>query len=90
MATVIPLAQTLNWAKRRNLPPVRQRNRTSRSREHLTPDEVERMILAARQAGGRSAAEAETGRHGFFHTTHRLPRGTPHGTQRDLNLGETD
>jgi integrase len=35
--------------------PVRQRNQTSRSREHLTPDEVERMIVAARQAGGRMA-----------------------------------
>jgi len=55
MAAVVRLDQTPKWAKRRNLPPVRQRNHTSRSREHLTPDEVERMILAARQAGGRMA-----------------------------------
>jgi integrase len=55
MATVIPLPQTLNWAKQPNLPPVRQRNQTCRAREYLTPDEVERMILAVRQVGGRVA-----------------------------------
>ena len=55
MAAIIRLDQTPKWVKRRNLPPVRQRNQASRSREHLTPDEVERMILAARQAGGRMA-----------------------------------
>jgi integrase len=55
MAAVIRLDQTLKWAKQRNLPPVRQRNQASRSREYLTPDEVERMILATRQAGGRVA-----------------------------------
>jgi integrase len=56
MAAVIQLDQTLKWAKRGNPPPVRQRNRTSRSREYLTPDEVERTILAVRQVGGRMAA----------------------------------
>jgi type 1 fimbriae regulatory protein FimB/type 1 fimbriae regulatory protein FimE len=55
MAVVITLAQTSKWAKLDNLPPVRQPNRASRAREHLTPDEVERMIIAARQAGGRLA-----------------------------------
>jgi type 1 fimbriae regulatory protein FimB/type 1 fimbriae regulatory protein FimE len=55
MAATIRLDQTPKWAKRRNLPPVRKRNQASRTREHLTPDEVERMILAARQAGGRMA-----------------------------------
>jgi len=56
MAEVIRLDQTLNWAKRRNLPPLRQRNQASRTREYLTPDEVERMILATRQVGGRVAS----------------------------------
>jgi integrase len=55
MAAVIRLDQTLNWAKRPNRPPVRQRNDVSRSREYLTSDEVERMILAIRQVGGRMA-----------------------------------
>ena len=55
MAAIIPLRQTSKWAKQENLPPVRQPNRVSRTREHLTPDEVERRIIAARQAGGRLA-----------------------------------
>ncbi len=38
-----------------NLPPIRQRNQASRTREYLTPDEVERIIVAARHAGGRLA-----------------------------------
>jgi len=41
--------------KAREWPPTRQPNQTSRSREYLTPDAVERMITAARQAGGRLA-----------------------------------
>jgi integrase len=55
MSTVIPLHQTSNWAKRDILPPMRQRNRASRTREYLTPDEVEQMIAAVRAAGGRLA-----------------------------------
>jgi integrase len=55
MAAVVQLAQTSKWAKRDNLPPVRQPNKASRTREFLTPDEVERMIGAARRAGGRLA-----------------------------------
>jgi type 1 fimbriae regulatory protein FimE len=55
MAAIIRLGQTPNWAKRRNLPPVRQRNQTSRSREYLTSDETERMIVATRKVGGRVA-----------------------------------
>jgi hypothetical protein len=51
MAAIIPLHQTSKWAKRENLPPTRQRNKASRTREYLTPDEVERMIVA-RHAGG--------------------------------------
>ena len=53
MAAIIPLHQTSKWAKRENLPPTRQRNKASRTREYLTPDEVERMTVAARHAGGR-------------------------------------
>jgi integrase len=55
MATVIPLLQTSKWAKQDKLPPIRQRNQASRTREYLTPSEVERMIVAARHAGGRVA-----------------------------------
>lgn len=55
MAAIIPLHQTSKWAKRENQPPIRQPNQASRTREYLTPDEVERMITAARQAGGRLA-----------------------------------
>src|SRR5437879_4638637 len=53
MAAVIPLHQTSKWAMREHQPPVRQPNQASRTREYLTPDEVERMIVAARRAGGR-------------------------------------
>lgn len=56
MAAIIPLHQTSKWAKRENLPPIRQRNQASRTREYLTPDEVERMIVAARHADGRLAS----------------------------------
>ena len=55
MAAVITLPQTSKWAKQDNLPPIRQRNQASRTREYLTPDEVERMVAAARRAGGRLA-----------------------------------
>jgi len=55
MATVIPLRQTPKWAKRRNPPPIRQLNRATRTREHLTPDEVKRMMTAARRVAGRLA-----------------------------------
>ena len=55
MAAVIPLHQSPKWAKRLNQPPIRQANKATRSREHLTPDEVERMIDAARRLNGRMA-----------------------------------
>jgi type 1 fimbriae regulatory protein FimB/type 1 fimbriae regulatory protein FimE len=55
MATVIALTQQSKWAKQGNLPPVRRPNRASRSREHLTPGEVERLITAAHKTGGRLA-----------------------------------
>jgi integrase len=55
MALIIPLPQTPKMAKRRNLPPIRRRNQARRTREYLTPDEVQRMIVAARHAGGRVA-----------------------------------
>ena len=55
MGTVIPLRQTPKWAKQQNLPPVRQRNQARRTREYLTPNEVERMIVVARHTGGRVA-----------------------------------
>jgi hypothetical protein len=47
MAAVIPL-QTSKCLKSRG---GRRKNRELRSREHLTPDEVERMIAAVRQRG---------------------------------------
>jgi hypothetical protein len=52
---VIQLPQSSFWAKRKRKRPIRQTNDASRSREYLTPDEVERMIAAARRAGGRLA-----------------------------------
>lgn len=55
MATIISLPQTSKWAKQDKLPPIRQRNQASRTREYLTPDEVDRMTIAARQTGGRLA-----------------------------------
>jgi len=55
MAAVIPLRQSSFWAKRDNQPPARQRNDASWTREYLTPDEVDRMVTAARRAGGRPA-----------------------------------
>jgi integrase len=55
MAAVLPLPQTSKWAKQQNLPPTRQRNQASRTREYLTPNEVEHMIVAARRAAGRLA-----------------------------------
>jgi type 1 fimbriae regulatory protein FimB/type 1 fimbriae regulatory protein FimE len=51
-ATVIQFPKA---PKSDNLPPTRQPNSASRSREYLTTDEVERMITAARGAGGRLA-----------------------------------
>jgi type 1 fimbriae regulatory protein FimE len=39
-------------------PPRRQANRASRSREYLTPDEVEKLLVAA--AGGRHGARDRT------------------------------
>jgi type 1 fimbriae regulatory protein FimB/type 1 fimbriae regulatory protein FimE len=55
MAAVIPLPQQSFSVKRLKSPPVRQPNQATRTREHLTPDEVERLMTAARQAGGRLA-----------------------------------
>jgi integrase len=55
MAAVIPIRQSPFWAKRGNQPPTRQRNDATRTREYLTPDEVDRMITATRQASGRLA-----------------------------------
>ena len=55
MAAVIQLPRTSKWAKRDNQPPVRQPNQASRTREYLTPDEVERKMTAARRSTGRLA-----------------------------------
>jgi len=55
LAAIIQLPQQSFSAKRAKVPPPRQPNRASRTREHLTPDEVERLITAARQADGRLA-----------------------------------
>jgi integrase len=43
------------WAKCGNQPPNRKSNQASRTREYLTADEVERIAVAARRAGGRVA-----------------------------------
>jgi hypothetical protein len=51
-----PNSPTIILGKRENQLPARQRNDTTRSREYLTPNELERMITAAaRQAGGQLA-----------------------------------
>jgi len=55
MAAVISIRQSPFWAKRENQPPTRQRNDAIRSREHLTPDEIDCMTTVAHQAGGRLA-----------------------------------
>src|SRR6516164_9868682 len=55
MAATATVIQFPKSSKPNNLPPARQPNQASRAREHLTPDEVERMITAARGAGGRLA-----------------------------------
>ena len=55
MAAVIPRSQTTFSAKRLKSPPPRQQNKAVRTREHLTPEEVEHLIIAVRQAGGRVA-----------------------------------
>src|SRR5215472_7231461 len=44
MASAISLAQTSFSAKRPKCPPIRQPNSYSRAREHLTPQEVDRLI----------------------------------------------
>jgi type 1 fimbriae regulatory protein FimB/type 1 fimbriae regulatory protein FimE len=55
LAAVIALPQQSFSVKRLKSPPVRQPNQATRTREHLTPDEVERLMTAAHQAGGRLA-----------------------------------
>jgi integrase len=53
MPTVVQLRQLTNCVKRRNRPPRRPKNLDVRSREHLLPDEIERMIAAVRKTKGR-------------------------------------
>ena len=55
MAAVVPISQRSFWARSKKQPPVRQPNAASRKREYLFPDEIERLIRAARKAGGRLA-----------------------------------
>jgi type 1 fimbriae regulatory protein FimB/type 1 fimbriae regulatory protein FimE len=55
MAATATVIEFPKLAKLNNLPPTRRPNQASRTREYLTPDEVERMITAARDAGGRLA-----------------------------------
>ena len=50
MATVIPLRQTPKWAKRRKPAAYPAAQSATRTREHLTPDEVQRMITTARRS----------------------------------------
>ena len=44
--------------KRRNVPPRRPRNAEVRSREYLTPDEVETLITAAKRVGRHGHRDA--------------------------------
>ena len=39
-------------------PPIRKRNKDVRSREHLTPDEVERLIASAKSLGRHGRRDA--------------------------------
>jgi type 1 fimbriae regulatory protein FimE len=55
MAAVIPRSQTSSSATHLKSRLPRQQNQAVRTREHLTPEEVERLIIAARQTGGRVA-----------------------------------
>jgi len=55
LAAVTPLPQQPFSAKRVRTPPARQPNKALRTREHLTPDEVERLIVDAKQTYGRVA-----------------------------------
>jgi len=52
-----------------NVPPARLKNKDVRSREHLTPDEVERLITSARSLGRHTQRDATlillAYRHGF-------------------------
>jgi type 1 fimbriae regulatory protein FimE len=54
MAATPPLTQPSNWAKREHRPPTKP-HKDPLSRDYLTKDEVEAMIVAARKAGGRTA-----------------------------------
>jgi integrase len=56
MAAIVPLfplPQPSFSARSEKRPPVRRPNKAVRTREHLTPDEVEHMLVALRKAGGR-------------------------------------
>ena len=55
MPAVIPRSQTSFSAKRLKSPPPRRQNKAVRTREHLTPEEVECLIIVVRQTGGRVA-----------------------------------
>jgi len=55
VAAIVQLHQASFSAKRPKSPPPRKGNSELRTREYLTPDEVERLIIAARHAGGRVA-----------------------------------
>jgi integrase len=55
-AAIIRLAQNTIFGKARKITPSRQANSAVRMRERVSPDEVERLIVAARQVSdGRSA-----------------------------------
>lgn len=58
-SNVVPLRSTLPNIKNGKVPPPRQRNADRRSREHLTPSEVDTLIAAA----------GSTGRHGHRDAT---------------------
>ena len=53
-ASVLAFAPT-PAPKHQNVPPRRSRNAEVRSREFLTPDEVEALIKAAKRTGGGMA-----------------------------------
>jgi type 1 fimbriae regulatory protein FimE len=54
LTVIVPLAQPSNWAKREHRPPLKP-HKDPLSRDFLTKDEVEAMIVAAKKANGRTA-----------------------------------
>jgi site-specific recombinase XerD len=54
---IIRLPQTTIFGKARKITPSRQANSAVRMRDHVSPDEIERLIAAARQVSAGGWAE---------------------------------